>query len=161
LTVRTLRGRDITDSVPDLRLLAAALEGRQAVFDGELIAGRGLSGDFYGLGGALRARRRQVAVSFAAFDVLEVDGEPVIGRPYDERRGLLCDLLPTGEAWTVVPPFDHDAAAVFVECVRLGLEGVVAKRQCSRYRPGERSTDWLKCKAPPWRVEHSPRRRPL
>ena len=33
---------------------------------------------------------------------------------------------------------------VFRECARLGLEGVVAKRRASLYRPGVRTPDWVK-----------------
>jgi bifunctional non-homologous end joining protein LigD len=37
-------------------------------------------------------------------------------------------------------------AAALEESRRLGLEGVVAKRPGSRYRPGVRSDDWIKLK---------------
>ena len=40
----------------------------------------------------------------------------------------------------------------------LGLEGKVAKRTDSPYRPGVRSDDWLKLKTADWRAVHAPRR---
>lgn len=40
----------------------------------------------------------------------------------------------------------------------LGLEGLVAKRVDSPYRPGERSADWLKLKTAEWRQVHAPLR---
>jgi bifunctional non-homologous end joining protein LigD len=46
-----------------------------------------------------------------------------------------------------LPAHRVDAAAPMVEASRtMGLEGVVAKRLASPYRPGERSRDWLKIK---------------
>jgi len=42
-------------------------------------------------------------------------------------------------------------------CGQLGLEGLVAKRLDSIYRPGERSKQWVKVKCPDWRVHHAPR----
>jgi hypothetical protein len=41
---------------------------------------------------------------------------------------------------------------------RVGLEGLVAERLDSIYRPGERSRNWVKAKCPDWRVHHAPRR---
>jgi hypothetical protein len=39
---------------------------------------------------------------------------------------------------------------------QLGLEGLVAERLESIYRPGERSRNWVKAKCPDWRVNHAP-----
>jgi ATP-dependent DNA ligase len=38
------------------------------------------------------------------------------------------------------------------------LEGIVAKRLDSRYRPGDRSRDWVKAKTAAWRAMHAPAR---
>jgi bifunctional non-homologous end joining protein LigD len=43
-------------------------------------------------------------------------------------------------------------------CVSLGLEGMVAKRTDSPYRPGVRSDDWLKLKTADRRAVHAPTR---
>ncbi len=155
--VLTRHGRDITGRLGELQGLAEVLDGRSATFDGELVAGRGLPGDFYRIAPELWSRQAR-GIAFAAFDVLELDGQAVICQPYSERRRLLEALVPSGPAWTVVPSFTDDLAAVFVECVRAGLEGVVAKRCGSRYHPGKRSSEWMKAKAPAWREFHAPRR---
>lgn len=158
--VRTRRGSDVSDACPQLAALADAVEGR-AVLDGELVVGDGRPESFYALGGRMARRRFAWAaerLTFAVFDVLVEDGEPVFARPYVERRAILAGLVDTGPAWCVVPAFDDDGGDVFDVCERLGLEGVVAKRLSSPYRPGERSRDWLKAKTPVWRAEHAPRR---
>jgi ATP-dependent DNA ligase len=51
-----------------------------------------------------------------------------------------------------------DGAELMAACGQLGLEGLVAKRLDSIYRPGERSKQWAKAKCPDWRVNHAPRR---
>jgi bifunctional non-homologous end joining protein LigD len=40
----------------------------------------------------------------------------------------------------------------------LDLEGIVAKRVDSRYRPGERSPDWIRLKTADWKSLHAARR---
>jgi bifunctional non-homologous end joining protein LigD len=43
-------------------------------------------------------------------------------------------------------------------CASLDVEGVVAKRVDSPYRPGVRSGDWLKLKTVDWKRGRAPRR---
>jgi bifunctional non-homologous end joining protein LigD len=166
LTVRTRNGHDITASVPELTPLASALKGHFVVLDGELVARQGRPFDFYGLAPRLSARapasvaRRQARtpVTFAAFDVPYLDGETVTRKPYVERRSLLESLTLTGPAWCTVLSVVGDGPELMAACGQLGLEGLVAKRLDSSYRPGERSKHWVKAKCPAWRVDHAPRR---
>jgi ATP-dependent DNA ligase len=87
VSVRTRRGHPITDSVPGIGALAGL--GRWVVLDGELVAGAGTASDFYGLLPHLVRRRHPgppAPVSFWAFDLLWIDDEPLLDRPYLERR---------------------------------------------------------------------------
>ena len=85
----------------------------------------------------------------------EADRFPDIGetgdvtqQPYVERRALLEGLGLCGPRVAVSPAFtaaDGVDGRAMLELARLnGQEGVVAKRLRSRYRPGERSPDWIK-----------------
>src|SRR5262249_45288658 len=80
------------------------------------------------------------------FDLLELDGKPLIDLPMTERRKRLAELLdlrdPTGR---LSETFD-DGQALFDAARAQGLEGIVAKRADSRYTPGRRSREWLKIK---------------
>ena len=110
LTVRTRNGHNITASVPELEPIAAALDGRSVVLDGELVARQGRPFDFYSLAPRLSAhapasvarRRARMPVTFAAFDVLSHDGATVTGQPLprvlaDRYASLLVDEeLPGG-----------------------------------------------------------------
>jgi bifunctional non-homologous end joining protein LigD len=81
-----------------------------------------------------------------AFDVLELRGKELIGRPYRERRKILEELSIGGSNWCTPDTHIREGAALFAATKHMGLEGVVAKRLASRYRPGIRSTAWTKTK---------------
>ena len=125
--------------------------------DGELVAGQGRAADFYGLLPSVAARRRSEPLTFVAFDVLAFDG-PVIDQPYCRRRARLERLALRGPAWCTVPRRHGTVADSLNACAEHGVEGIVAKRLDSPYRPGQRSGDWLKVKTAEWRVAHASRR---
>jgi bifunctional non-homologous end joining protein LigD len=116
----------------------------RGVFDGELIAFTDGKPDFIALTDRmLLTRDRTIPIAFVAFDVLSLEGEHVMDRPYWHRRELLESLNLAGSHWTTAPSFD-DGAALWTVVERDELEGVVAKPSNGRYRPGERG--WLKVK---------------
>jgi bifunctional non-homologous end joining protein LigD len=161
LSVRTRRGYDITAAVPGIGALAAL--GRRVMLDGELVAGAGTAADFYGLLPHLVRRRHPgptAPVSFWAFDLLWIDDEPLLTRPYFERRERL-EALPLTGPCGVLPRFPGpDAADLLAACQVHDVEGVVLKRLRSIYRPGERTRHWRKVKTPDWSAVHRPLRGP-
>lgn len=138
-------GHDVTDRWPEFSDLASAVNARSAILDGELVVfdddGRprfelaqrsGVGSD------------RQAVIQF--FDVLQVDGNDTIDLPYLDRRRLLEQLVEPGDNWTVPSFRIGDGAALVAATAEQGLEGVIAKRIDSRYRPGTRTRDWRKIK---------------
>ena len=165
VTVCTRKGHNVTASVPEFVPMVGALEGRAVVLDGELVARQGRPFDFYGLArlsarapASVARRRARMPLTFAAFDVLYLDGETITSRPYFERRTLREGLGLTGPTWCTVLSVVCDGPELMAACGQLGLEGLVAKRLDSIYRPGERSREWVKAKCPEWRAFHAPRR---
>jgi bifunctional non-homologous end joining protein LigD len=138
LTSRT--EKDLTGRFPELAGLAAALHGRRATLDGEIVvlddAGRP---SFE----ALQVHDRPAALML--FDLLALDGRSLLALPYHERRDRLVRLGLQGSHWQT-PPTWSDAAVARETAERLGLEGVVAKRADSPYEPGRRSGAWRKVK---------------
>jgi bifunctional non-homologous end joining protein LigD len=156
-------GAEITAAYPELAPLAAHLvaaipagdDGGDAVLDGEIVS---LDAEgkpsFTNLAERMHVREPGRAARLAAarpvtymiFDLLRVDGIDLYERPYVERRALLDGLGLLGERWLVPPSFPNgpDTLAAARE---YDLEGVVAKRLNSPYRPGLRSPDWIKYKA--------------
>lgn len=148
-------GRDETsrypDLLPDLRHL-----GCDAVLDGEIIATDAKGVPRFGLlqprinltrASEIAAAAAAQPVQYLLFDLLELDGISLAGLPYEQRRELLEQLVPGGLDRVQVPPvFDGDLLAALDASSTLQLEGVMAKRLGSRYRPGRRTDDWLKIK---------------
>jgi DNA ligase D-like protein (predicted 3'-phosphoesterase) len=79
-------------------------------------------------------------------EVLAWDGEDLLGLPYAQRRDRLDALALGGHRWASTPWFRGGGAAVLAASRDNGLEGVVAKRLDSPYRPGVRGPDWRKVK---------------
>ena len=79
------------------------------------------------------------------FDVLAIDGEPLVAQPYSVRRQRLEALALSGHSWMTPAAFEDGPALYAAVCER-GLEGVVAKPQRSLYQPAKRS--WVKIKNP-------------
>jgi len=149
-------GEDITAAYPELRGLASAVGRRDALLDGEVVA-MGDSGwpDFEVLQNRMHVRDASLAqrlvaefpVTYLAFDLLHLDGRPLLDVPYTQRRELLEALRINGASWQTPPSFIGEPGADVQAVSRQhGLEGVVAKRLDSRYDPGKRPGTWRKVK---------------
>jgi len=149
-------GQDITHAYPELHGLGTAVGPRQALLDGEIVA-LGESGwpDFEALQHRIHVSSPSAAerlaahlpVTYLAFDLLHLEGQPLLDLPYRERRALLESLGLHGPSWQTPPSFTEEAAADVLAVSRQhGLEGIVAKRLESRYEPGKRSGSWRKIK---------------
>ncbi|WP_346119302.1 non-homologous end-joining DNA ligase [Micromonospora coerulea] len=145
-------GVEITAAYPELITLAEQVD--DALLDGEVVLFNA-SGQpsFTALAERMHVRDRAKAARLAAtvpvtymiFDLLRLGGEDLIGRSYRERRAAL-ESLGLGAARWAVPPTFGDGRATYAAAGEHGLEGVMAKRVDSVYRPGVRSPDWLKVK---------------
>ncbi|MDQ7910546.1 non-homologous end-joining DNA ligase [Phytohabitans sp. ZYX-F-186] len=146
-------GAEITVAYPELARVGATLD--DAVLDGEVVlldaAGRP---SFTMLAERMHVREKARAARLAAsmpvtymiFDLLRLGGTDLTGLPYRERRGALESLALAGPRWAVPPSFS-DGPATYAAAQENQLEGLVAKRLDSTYRPGVRTGDWVKVKA--------------
>ena len=140
------RGSDLTERFPEVAGLATAVPA-DTVLDGELVvldgAGRP---DFE----AIRRRgllgRLEGQATFVAFDLLRLGGRDLVTERFGSRRAALEDLALNGPGWCTTPSHRGDGADLFEATREQGLEGIVAKRLDSPYRPGVRTKLWLKCK---------------
>jgi len=147
--------KDITASYPELAGMGHATDHKQVLLDGEIVAFKDGKPDFEALqsrmhvSSAAQAMRlaKTIPVTYLAFDVLQLDGRPLTGLPYSERREILDTLIPNELGWLSPPSFPgEDLDDVRAASVANGLEGVVAKRLDSKYEPGTRSGSWVKIK---------------
>lgn len=145
---------DVSVSYPELRPLAERA-GSGLILDGEIVA-FGTNGlpSFGRLQKRMHVSRVADAdklshsdpVVYILFDVLYCDGVSTTALPYAERRELLEGLDLNGASWQTPPYFAGGGAQLLQASKELGLEGVVAKRLTSNYRPGRRSPEWRKIK---------------
>ena len=154
LSLRSRKGTDITVRYPELGRLPDVLAAHDAVVDGEIVAmdasGRpdfgALQNRMHRTGPEVRGMAAAAPVTYLVFDLLAWDGEDLLARPYAERRERLDELGVAGYRWASTPWFRGGGAGVHAASLENGLEGVVAKRLASPYRPGLRSPDWRKVK---------------
>ncbi len=148
-------GKDISAAYPELAGLPAAVGHGQVLLDGEVVAFTGGRPDFEALQPRIHvtsvtqaARLAETTpVTYLAFDLLQLDGRPLLLTPYAERRQLLKKVLGNGVRWLTPPDFPgEDLDAVRSASVANGFEGVVVKRLDSVYEPGARTGSWVKVK---------------
>jgi bifunctional non-homologous end joining protein LigD len=84
---------------------------------------------------------------YVAFDLLEVEGEPILETPLEERRQRLEQLLDKRNKTVQFSESFDDGDALYQAAQEQGFEGILAKRRRSTYQPGRRSRDWMKVKA--------------
>jgi bifunctional non-homologous end joining protein LigD len=120
--------------------------GIQALVDGEIVVlDHHGKPDF----GALQNWRSEAdgQITYYVFDLLWLDGNNLTGVPLSERQKLLAHILPDKE--TIIrlsETFDSSASTLLKAVSKMGLEGIMAKKENSLYYPGTRSREWLKMK---------------
>ncbi|MDQ3886449.1 MAG: non-homologous end-joining DNA ligase [Actinomycetota bacterium] len=145
------RGRtahEITSSYPELRALAGP---RRMLLDGEIIAmGEAGRPSFALLQRRMHVARptarllAQVPVHYVVFDLLHLDDTSLLSAPYLRRRELLAGLELPAEVQAPGHFTDVTGAKMLAVAEAEDLEGVLAKRLDSTYRPGVRSPVWIK-----------------
>lgn len=80
------------------------------------------------------------------FDLLWYDGYNLMNLPLSSRREILAKIVPGAGPIRVSESFDVSGSELMALAGKMGLEGIVAKREESIYQPGQRSKDWLKIK---------------
>jgi bifunctional non-homologous end joining protein LigD len=101
--------------------ISAALQGHEAVLDGEVCIDANGAPQFYDL---LYSRS---VPCFAVFDLLWLDGEDLRSLPLLGRKRRLKSLVANKEGLLYVSHFERSGTVLFHEVCRMDLEGIVAK----------------------------------
>src|ERR671923_158050 len=143
--LRTRKDQDYTQRFANVaRALPKAIRTPDCVVDGEVCA---LDEDGRPSFSAMQQAGSGTPIVYYVFDLLEVDGEPVVDLPLTERRERLEQLLDRRNNDVRLSEAFDDGEAILAAARQQRLEGVMAKRVDSRYLPGRRTRDWLKIKA--------------
>ena len=117
-----------------------------AVFDGEIVVlGEDGKPDFQFLQHYSENQNRPI--QYCVFDLLELNGKDTTSLPLIDRKELLKQIVPPDDP--VIKYSDHiiENGKSFLQVSKeKDLEGIMAKKIDSEYRPGKRTTDWLKIK---------------
>jgi len=142
-------------------LIAGTLEqvrAERAILDAEALAYNATSEEFLPFQETTRRRRKhgiealaeQLPLKAFVFDILYKDGVSLLDTPLAERLKILEETIEVDD--TLMRTASHtmsDAHALtllFDEAISLGLEGLVVKKQESRYEAGARNFNWVKLK---------------
>ena len=137
-------GNDLTQRFESVaKEVVKAVKTPDCVLDGEICAldERGRSSF-----SAMQQGKPGTPFVYYVFDVLEVEGEPILDEPLTKRKQRLQRLLDRRNRTVLLSEAFDDGEALYRAAQEQGLEGIVAKRRESHYQPGRRSRDWLKVK---------------
>jgi DNA ligase-1 len=149
--------KETTSAFPELSENAPSI-GHDVLFDGEVLAHRdGRVLRFFELQRRLGRKkvsaemRHEVPVVLVVFDLLWLDGRPLLDEALEDRRKLMEGLglqhpflLARVEEATGPDHLDR----IFAETRERGNEGLMVKDPLSPYTPGRRGLAWLKLKRP-------------
>lgn len=83
---------------------------------------------------------------YYVFDILWLNGFDLMPLPLTERREIIRQLIPNESLIRFSENFTTSATEFFAVSEKLGLEGMIAKKDDSEYLPGARTKNWLKIK---------------
>src|SRR6266576_936224 len=81
-----------------------------------------------------------------ALAALPFEGYDLRPLPLEQRKALLEQIVPRVGPLKYLSHFEKDGEALYEQVVKMGLEGIVAKKADATYRAG-RSPNWLKIRA--------------
>ena len=154
--IASRHGRQLRDQFPELAFFNDLAPG--TVLDGELVV---LRGGKPALGLVQARQQAQAALKihylakatpaiYVAFDLPFCRHRSLMDYPLARRREALRTALAgaDGKALVYSEGVVGPGKAFYERVIQEGLEGVVAKRLASPYRPGRRTDAWLKIKPP-------------
>jgi bifunctional non-homologous end joining protein LigD len=131
---------------PAVAAAVSKLKLRSTILDGEVVAV-----DENGIPRFQLLQRFQkqptAPTLYYVFDVLWHNGEDLTGKPILERRSVLERIVKPAAGIQLGQYVETEGEALFALTKEKGMEGIIAKRKDSIYRPGKRTSDWLKIKA--------------
>ena len=138
--------KDLTRDFPAAAAAIGKLSVPDVALDGEIVAL-----DATGRPSFQALQHRALAgltIVYYAFDLLRLNGEDLRAEPLEERRSRLAAVADRSSI-LLSDALPGSVDRIEREVRQLGLEGIVAKKRGSRYRPGLRTKDWLKVKFSP------------
>jgi DNA ligase 1 len=146
---------EVSNQFPEI-VESARFLSRTLIADGEVVAFKedqvlpfGLLQKRLGRKLPTATLRAEIPVSFMVFDLLYLDGRPLIDAPLEERKKLLQEIWWSGHL-RLAPFFLMNERTplgpFFEQAAQRRNEGLMLKDAASTYAPGKRGMAWLKWK---------------
>ena len=138
--------KNLTGDYPTVVSALQSIKEKTVLLDGEIVA---LDANGRPSFQALQHRSTKgLVITFVAFDLLAIGKRSLTAEPLSVRRAQLASVL-SGSTVMQSEPLPGNPETIERAIRDFGLEGVVAKRDDSTYRPGQRSDGWVKVKFSP------------
>ena len=147
------RLEDVTAALPDVIQQLMGATDHDVILDGEVIAVK--DGKPMPFQSVLRRFRRRHDIAEAqeaigmvpnVFDILWLDGETLIDRPFSERRKILESVVTHFIAPQTRSDREDEITKTYEAALAAGHEGIMIKVPESPYTPGQRGKNWIKIK---------------
>ncbi len=149
---------DITHFMPDIVREVEKLPYDKIIFDSEALAYDENTNTLYPFQITIQRKRKhnveevatQLPLRLFVFDLLMVNDDILIDKPYEERRKRLEQIFPEegriARSKILITDNPKDLEKFFDDTITSGLEGVVAKNLHAPYSAGARNFNWIKLK---------------
>lgn len=136
-------GNDITQEFPEVENAAKRQIRGDAEVDGEITMPGKKFGDLIGKLKSIKHLKR-ARIQFRAFDIPSKDRKSLNNNELMKRKSVLKRTIKPGSVIKITRYKERATIADFKKAIKQGHEGLVFKLKTSKYRPGKRTTDWIK-----------------
>jgi len=145
---------DITRQFPEIQQIS--LNANDVIIDGELCVVdektarpnfEQTMSRFHASGQKINHLMKSKPNVFFAFDILQLNGEPLVHRKLNDRLSILQEVIQPSDHLVMLESYE-DGDSLFQATKEMGLEGTVSKLVDSKYLIGKRSQngEWVKNK---------------
>lgn len=147
-----------TAMFPELNQIGKQLKVTSVILDTEAVGVHPQTGKLLPFQMTITRKRKHgvaqaahdVPLVFFTYDILYLDGKPLVHLPLHQRREILETIVQPGNVLqldpTLVTNDPEQVKAFHLKQLSLGFEGAMVKKIDSAYQPGRRDWSWVKFK---------------
>ncbi|MGC8710664.1 MAG: ATP-dependent DNA ligase [Candidatus Micrarchaeia archaeon] len=149
----------LTPMFPEIAKAAIEeIQAETAIIEGEAISYNEVTEEFSPFQETIQRKRKhgimeksiELPLHLFAFDLMYLNGEDYLNKPYKERRSKLESIVKGNGTIMlsnrIIASSPKEIEKYFQEAIEKGLEGIVAKDLESKYIAGARKFSWIKMK---------------
>lgn len=150
---------NITHMFPDIVDTIKKMRAKEIIFEGEALAYDEKTKRYYSFQETIKRKRKyeikkmkeKFPLKLFAFDLLYLNGKDYTQEPFDKRRKELEKIMPKKSkilqiSNAVIADSPKEMQDFYEECIKQGLEGIIAKDLEAPYIAGARKFSWIKLK---------------